>query len=351
MVAHKRVRVGLIGCGRIARVHRGYLAQVPQVELVGVWDSNPAVARAFAADGNLPCFGSLAELLERGAPEVVHVLTPPWSHAQLAIAALQAGVSVLLEKPMAINCAEVDAIIAARTGNCWVSVDHNRWFDPVVQRAAAMLERGRLGQLVGVDVFQGAEATEAGKHWSTELPGGALHNLASHPLYLMRRFAGPIRTLRVVATQDGRGKLEEVRLAADGERAPATVTMSTRTRPFMNRLTLYGTKATVEINLNNMTLIARRPQHLPKIIGKVWPNVSEALQLLRATAVNGVAFLAGQQRYYPGIGVHLQRLYEHVAAGQPPPVSVDEGREVAAWYDEILAQAGVIDGGKGEGKE
>ena len=333
------VRVAFIGCGRIARVHHGYLRQLPQVEIVGAWDADAAAARAFSEERHLRCFDSLDQLIEQGTPDAAHVLTPPWSHAELTIALLKAGVSVLVEKPMAMNPAEVDCMLAARSGDCWLSVDHNRWFDPVVQDAAARLDDGRLGRLVGVEVFQGAEVGDGGGHWSKDLRGGPLHNLASHPLYLMQRFAGPARTLRVVARRDSGGNLEEVRVVADGERAPAMVTMSTGARPFMNRLVLLGTAATVEVNLNNMTLVERRPRRLPKMLGKVWPNLSEAAQLLWATARNGVAFAAGKQRYYPGIGVHLRRLYEKVAAGEPPPVTPEEGRDVTVWYEEILAQA------------
>jgi predicted dehydrogenase len=167
-----------------------------------------------------------------------------------------------------------------------------------------------------------------------------LHNLAPHPLYLMRRFAGPARSLWAVGRRSD-GQLDEVQVVADGERAPATVTMSLHARPFMNRLWLYGTEASLEVNLNNMTLLERRPRSLPKLLGKVWPNLSEAAQLLGATVRNGVAFIAGRQRFYPGIGAHLAALYASVAAGGAPPVSADEGRDVVCYYEDILAQCGI----------
>jgi predicted dehydrogenase len=343
-----RLRVALIGCGRIARVHRAYLQQVPHVELVGVCDSDAAARDGFARELNLPGFASVAELLERARPAAVHVLTPPATHGALAVELLKQGVNVLVEKPLALSTAEADAVIAAaRRSGCWVTVDHNRWFDPVVQRAARALSSGRLGRLVGVEVFQGAEAGEADKHsavpthWSARLPGGVLNNLASHPLYLMRRFAGPVRDLRVVARRGEGAWLEEVRLVAEGEQALASVTMSMRAQPFMARLTLFGSEASLDVNLNNMTLIERRSRQLPKLVGKVWPNLSEAGQLVAATARNAVEFASGRQRFYPGIGVHLQTLYAAVAAGGEPPVSAAEGRDVVAWYDEILAQSGI----------
>jgi predicted dehydrogenase len=342
------VRVGLVGCGRIARVHLGYLRALPQVELVGVCDASETALRAFVDGSDLRGFASLGALLEQGRPDVVHVLTPPGSHARLATQLLQAGVNVLVEKPLAMTAAEADAVIdAAARHQRWVTVDHNRYFDPVVQRAARLVAAGRLGRLVGVEVFQGAEAGEADKmaagsdDWRVQLPGGILHNLASHPLYLMRRFAGPAAALRVVSRSLKAGLLEEVHLVVDGEVCPASVTMSMRAQPFMNRISLYGTAASVEVNLNNMTLIERRPRKLPKLVGKVWPNLDEARQLLAATVTNGLAFVTGKQRYYPGIGAHLAQLYASAAAGGEPPVSAAEGRDVVAWYDQILADAGV----------
>jgi predicted dehydrogenase len=343
-----RLRVALIGCGRIARVHRAYLQDIPQVDLVGLCDTDAAARAAVAQAAGLPAFGSVAELLDGARPDAVHVLTPPATHAPLALELLKQGVNVLVEKPMALSAPEADAVIAAaRRSGRWVTVDHNRWFDPVVQLAASALAGGRLGQLIGVELFQGAEAGEADKqagasgHWSTRLPGGILNNLASHPLYLMRRFAGPVRDLRVLARQGEGGWLEEVRLIADGEHAPATVTMSIRAQPFAARFTLLGSEASVEVNLNNMTLIERRTRRLPKLLGKVWPNLSEAGQLVAATGRNTVAFARGRQRFYPGIGAHLRALYTAVAAGGEPPVSAAEGRDVVAWYDEILAQSGI----------
>lgn len=341
-----RLRVALIGCGRIARVHRTYLQAIPQVELVGVCDSDSSARETFARETSLPGFASVAELIERGKPDAVHVLTPPATHAPLALELLRQGVNVLVEKPMALSAAEADAVIAAakRAGR-WISVDHNRWFDPVVQQAAAAVAGGRLGTLIGVEVFQGAEAGEAdkrdGAHWSARLPGGVLNNLASHPLYLMRRFSGPVRDLRVISRTVEGGWLEEVRAVADGERAMATITMSMRIQPFMARIALLGSEASLEVNLNNMTLVERRTRKLPKLVGKVWPNLNEAAQLVTATARNTIAFATGKQRFYPGIGAHLQALYAAVAAGGEPPVSAAEGRDVVAWYDEILAQSGI----------
>jgi hypothetical protein len=98
---------------------------------------------------------------------------------------------------------------------------------------------------------------------------------------------------------------------------------------------------TVEVNLNNMTLIARQTRKVPKLIGKVLPNLEEAAQLVRATVTNGIEFVLGRQRYYPGMGAHFRILYERLARGESPPVSAADGRAVLALLHELWEQAGV----------
>jgi predicted dehydrogenase len=207
------IRVALLGCGRIAHVHAGYLRQVPEVEFVGACDLDPACRERFTARWQLPTFADVEELIAAAEPHVVHVLTPPATHAKLTIELLEAGLHVLVEKPMALTVSDADARVAAayRTGRV-LTVDHNRWFDPVMQRARTLLQTGRLGTLIGVDVFAGAAAgggdlPDSG-HWKASLPGGILYDLAPHPVYLLSGFLGTVRQLQVVGRLDADGRIE-----------------------------------------------------------------------------------------------------------------------------------------------
>ena len=343
-----RLRVALVGCGRIAQAHCGYLRQIPEVELVGACDVNPAGREAFTNRWQLPSYADVDELLSAARPHVVHVVTPPATHAPLAIQLLNAGMHVLVEKPMALTTAEAeDMRTAARRNGRYLTANHNRWFDPVVQRARELLASGALGALAGVEVFQGAAAGEVdappgeATHWSAELPGGILYNLAPHPVYMLRGFVGSVENLEALARRDEHGRLSELRAIVAGEEALGGLTISMLAQPFMNRLTLFGTRMTAEVNLNNMTLIVRRTRQVPKLVGKVLPNLEEAMQLVRATIVNGVEFVRGRQRYYPGMGVHFRALYRALAAGEPPPVSADDGYEAVALLQRIWEHVGV----------
>ena len=349
MSVRSRIRVALLGCGRIAHVHCGYLRQLAQVEFAGACDSNRAAREAFTARWQAPTYADADELLAAAQPDVVHVLTPPATHAALAIQLLDAGVHVLVEKPMALTVAEADAMVAAaaRAGK-YLTVDHNRWFDPVMLEARALLASGALGALVGVDVFQGAAAGEAElpagqhAHWKASLPGGILYDLAPHPAYLLHGFVGTVGDMHVVTRCGIDGKLRELRAVVDGARALGSLTISLESKPFMNRVTLYGTTMTAEANLNNMTLVVRRTRQVPKLIGKVLPNIDEAAQLLRATVRNGIDFIRGRQRYYPGMGLHFRALYEALVQGAPPPVSAEDGRAGVQLLERMWHQAGVV---------
>jgi len=348
MSTPSRIRVALLGCGRIAHVHCGYLRQLAQVEFAGACDSSRAAREAFSARWQAPTYADVDELLAAAQPDVVHVLTPPATHAALAIQLLETGVHVLVEKPMALTTADADAMVAAaRRAGKHLTVDHNRWFDPVMLEVRALLASGALGTLVGAEIFQGAAAGEADLpadqhgHWKASLPGGILYDVAPHPAYLLHGFVGTIGDVHVVTRSAADGKLRELRAVVDGARALGSLTISLESKPFMNRVTVYGTMMTAEANLNNMTLVVRRTRQAPKLIGKVLPNIDEAVQLLRATLRNGVDFIRGRQRYYPGMGLHFRALYEALANGSVPPVSAEDGRDSVQLLERMWQQAGV----------
>jgi len=348
MSTQPRLRVAIVGCGRIAQTHAGYLRQTPRAELVGACDLSPASRESFTNRWQVPTFASVDEMIDAARPQAVHVVTPPSSHAPLAVQLLDAGLHVMIEKPMAFTVAEVDTMLAAAQRNQrHLTANHNRWFDPVVQAARQLRESGRLGELVGVDVFQGAAAGEAdapagqAEHWTSQLPGGVLFNLAPHPTYLLSGFTGKVDQVQVIAQADAQGRLREVRAAVAGAQCLGTLTISLQTKPFQNRLVLYGTKMTAEVNLNNMTLLVRQTRKVPKVVGKVLPNFEEAWQLVRATVVNGFEFVTGRQRYYPGMGIHFVALYEALASGEPPPITGQVARDAVGLLQEIWERAGV----------
>ena len=145
-----------------------------------------------------------------------------------------------------------------------------------------------------------------------------------------------------MASSGAEGRLDEVRVLMQGdEGGSGLLTISTRARPQLNTLKLYGTQMTVEVNLNNMTLVRRRDYRAPKVVAKSLPNLDEAWSLVRQTAVNTINFLRGRVRYYPGMGTLIERFYAALRSGGPAPVGIAEGAEVVRVTEEIWRLASV----------
>ncbi|HEX3486866.1 MAG TPA: Gfo/Idh/MocA family oxidoreductase, partial [Micropepsaceae bacterium] len=129
-------RVCLVGAGNISHVHAEAIRNIPALKLHGVLDANRGVAEALAARWSIPhVFGSIEEALASGEVDRVHVLTPPGLHAQTARPFLQAGIPVFLEKPLAVNSSECEALnLAARNAKAALGVNQNFVFHPAFSR-------------------------------------------------------------------------------------------------------------------------------------------------------------------------------------------------------------------------
>src|SRR6266849_1006578 len=151
------MRIALVGCGDIARAHIPYIIKESRQSIVGLCDDDVAKAEALAKTfGIQTVHRTLAELIERQKPDVVHILTPPQSHAQLAMSAMRAGCHVLVEKPMALSVEEADAMIAtAKAHGVRLCVNHNQLFDPVIVKARRLVDQGFVGTVISLESYFG----------------------------------------------------------------------------------------------------------------------------------------------------------------------------------------------------
>jgi predicted dehydrogenase len=114
----KKLRVAMIGAGGIAGTHMAYLQKMDDVDLVAIADVNEeALARQAKTYNVSQTFVDFKEMLAKANPEAVSVCTPNGLHAPCTIAALNAGAHVLVEKPMAMNAKEAQAMLDAATKN------------------------------------------------------------------------------------------------------------------------------------------------------------------------------------------------------------------------------------------
>ncbi len=147
-----RVRVGVIGCGYWGpNLIRNFFSS-PATELVAICDANPvrleSVGRTYSTVKRV---GSVDELLETGI-EAVAIATPVSSHHALASRCLEAGLHVLVEKPLAATTQDAQSLVdLAERKQRILMVDHTYLFNPAVRRIKELVEYGELGDLYYVD--------------------------------------------------------------------------------------------------------------------------------------------------------------------------------------------------------
>ncbi|MFW6063173.1 MAG: Gfo/Idh/MocA family oxidoreductase, partial [Chloroflexota bacterium] len=134
-----KIRVCMIGAGRVGKLHSGTFARhVPQGEVVALVDQAAQVLHETGDEFGIDArFASLEEALDSVRFDAVVITTPTFTHKQLAVLAAEHGKHVFLEKPMAMNLQECDAIIEACENNgVHLQLGFMRRFDPEFVAAA-----------------------------------------------------------------------------------------------------------------------------------------------------------------------------------------------------------------------
>jgi UDP-N-acetyl-2-amino-2-deoxyglucuronate dehydrogenase len=194
------IRAAVVGCGDISAVHLAALHDLPDVELVGVCDVDPARAAEAASSWAVPSYTDHGSLFDAQRPDVVHVCTPHDQHAAVAIEAIERGIHVVLEKPVAHTLAEAEKIAAAHRANPAVKVAvcfQNR-YNRASQEMHRLLASGSLGAVRGASATVAWHRTPeyyARGPWRGQRMrsgGGVLMNQAIHTLDLVQWFLGPV---------------------------------------------------------------------------------------------------------------------------------------------------------------
>jgi predicted dehydrogenase len=210
------VRIALTGTGYIARAHAHASRNTPGVELVAVVNHRPKSMQAFASKFGIPRqYPDVDALLADGDVDALVVGTPNYLHAPQTIAALEAGVHVMVEKPMAMDAAEAEAMMAASAkSGALLMVAHCWRFDPEVRWLRRQVEARRLGTIVrtkgyGVHVHWGPAGWFAQKRYAG---GGALADMGIHALDTARFLLGdpqPVSVYARIGTHYGRFDVDD----------------------------------------------------------------------------------------------------------------------------------------------
>jgi myo-inositol 2-dehydrogenase/D-chiro-inositol 1-dehydrogenase len=191
------IRVGLIGCGRIGRVHADSVTVHPRAELARVVDPVEAAAREVGERFGAPSGTDVDAVLGDPAIDAVVVASPTPTHVDLLTAAVRAGKAVLCEKPIDLDIARVDACRAAIGGLAdRVMLGFNRRFDPSFADIRARVAAGEIGALEQLTIISRDPAPPPAGYVATS--GGLFRDMTIHDLDMARFFLGEV--VEVTAT-------------------------------------------------------------------------------------------------------------------------------------------------------
>ncbi len=208
--ASEQIRVGMIGVGGMGSGHcKAIVKDVPELKLAAVTDAHAPQARKVADEFGVPCFASWRELIDSGTCDAAIVAVPHPFHAEIAIAAMEAGLHVLTEKPLSERVSTADAMLACsrQTGRVLAAMFQQRFAGPFA-KAIEIARSGRLGRIhratAMIPDFRTQAYYNAGgwrATWRGE-GGGVLINQSPHQVDIFVQLAGlPSRVRARTATR------------------------------------------------------------------------------------------------------------------------------------------------------
>jgi predicted dehydrogenase len=248
---------GIVGLGMIADFHARALQAASGAELVACASRSAAKAQEFGATHGCAGYHDLQQFLRHPGLQVVSIATPSGAHLEPALAAIDAGKHLIVEKPLEVTRERCARLLeaAARRGVVVAGIFPSRFLE-VSRLIKEAIDGGRLGRIVLGDAYIKWYRTqqyydEGGWHGTRRLDGGgALMNQSIHAIDLLQWFMGPVtRVVSVTATLGHRGiEVEDTAAAvvqfANG--ALGTIEGSTAAYPgFHKRVEVYGTAGSV----------------------------------------------------------------------------------------------------------
>ena len=246
-------RWGIAATGRMAAAFTSDLALLPDAEVAFIGSRSPESAAEFAGRFGAGASGTYADLVEAGRAgdvDVVYVATPHPQHHALALAAIEAGTPLLVEKAFTATLAGAEEVLAAaRAAEVFCMEAMWTRFQPAVAHVRELVAAGEIGDVVLVQADFGAHRAfdPASRLFDLTLGGGSVLDLGVYPISLAQHFLG--RPARVTATgtlyPNGAEASAAIHLAwADGRAAALTCSLASSTP---GRAVIVGTEGSIEL--------------------------------------------------------------------------------------------------------
>lgn len=316
-----RLRIALFGAGRHAQHHARAIARCSGAELVAVADPSDAAQAAMREIvPGVHCYKTPEELLANEKPSVVHIVTPPASHAPLALAALKAGSHVYVEKPFTERTEDAKRILdEARERKLLVCAGHQLLYEPPTGVLSQYMPA--VGQVVHVESYFSFRTVRHAPGGRTVLRADhQLLDILPHPVYLLIQILeqageGPLELISLEVNQAGTVHALVRRGSVTG-----TLTVTLQGRPVESYLRVVGTNGALFADyVRSTTQRAIGPGSSG--IDKLLAPYRQAWQLAAGTTAAMARRFLKSQRSYPGLVELFTAFYDAARTGGPSPLS------------------------------
>jgi len=340
----KKLNVAIVGTGAIASErHIPILSRTPQAQVVAVSDLNKEAAEKVASCFRIPhVYTDMKEMLSKEPLDIVDLCTPPQTHADLALQAIEHGCHVIMEKPMALRSEDCKRMIeAARDRGVKICVIHQMLFYPPVQKALQLVKDGSIGDFLGMRIFIANPVwlrTAEENDWVHKLPGGIIGETGPHLVYLSRAFVGEVQNVSVKARKNTSFpwcRFDDYRIELVGERGISTITALYASQQFAAEMDIYGTEGFLKLDLQAMTLMHyRRKSRQSKVV--LTSSMGQAFQLTKGVLSNLVQAAMGRLR--PGFAHEtiIKGFLRAIISDQPAPVTGEDGMATVETMEKIV---------------
>jgi UDP-N-acetyl-2-amino-2-deoxyglucuronate dehydrogenase len=255
----KELKIGIIGCGRIAQRHAYHIGNTKGLKLKATCDIDFEKAKSMADIYHTLPYSDIDELLKNSDVDLISICSPNGLHAMHSIKALKFGKHVLCEKPMAINVNDCGAMIsAAENANRRLFVIKQNRFNPPVIAVKQLIEEGKLGKIYSVQLscFWNRNEAYYANSWkgTLDLDGGTLYTQFSHFIDLLYFLIGDIKNTKAFGKNYQHQNIiefEDTGVAIlefyNGAIGTVNYTVNSFQKNMEGSLTIFGEKGTVKI--------------------------------------------------------------------------------------------------------
>jgi len=349
----EKLRFGILGCGVIGPHHAGAIAGIEGAELVAVADVVPELAEELAGEYGCSHYASLREMLSDVDLDAVCICTPSGMHAEGAIAALEAGKDVVIEKPVDVTLKAADRLLEVQraTGRKVAVVSQHR-FDPATRAVRNAISRGEFGRLTSgsaeVRWWRSQSYYDSGGWRGTwELDGGGvLINQAIHSIDLLQWLMGPVVEVSAYAGLLAHERIEvedtAVAILKFAGGALGTIVATTAAYPGLTaRITVHGDRGSAVVDDDELGYFHAAGEGEEGDAYGAGGGENQAEQVVQKY---------GEVSSGPGAGAdpaslsmahrdQIQDFVEAVREGREPSIDLEEGRKPLAIIQGIYESA------------